>query len=308
MDVFDCTSTLPPRALNAVVAIGNFDAVHRGHQALLAKARHLADTKTVPLAVMTFEPHPRRLFRPDDPPFRVTPLAVKLDCLKNYSVDHVFVIPFNWNMAAMSAKQFVDDVLKSSIRPNAIVVGSDFHFGHNRSGSIEFLENNGIETHAVPLHHDEHHGVISATRIRGLIQSGHMDEVSMLLGWPWEIRGTVIHGDKRGREIGYPTANMRLEDTIHPAYGIYASLVQVEGDPTWHLAATNIGTRPMFETPVALVESYLLNYAGDLYGKIIRVRPTQKIRDEMKFESLEDLIEQIEKDCAVCKEILSKHH
>lgn len=304
MQVFDLSSPVPIDAQQAIVVIGNFDAVHLGHQFLLAEAKKIAEQKKLPLAVLTFEPHPRRLFRPDDAPFRITPIDVKLDKLQKHGVDIVYVCPFNWELAALSAQDFINQILKHKISPSEIIVGTDFHFGHNRTGNISTLQGAGFSVQCVDLKADSHRGVISATRIRGAIQAGHMDDANELLGWDWEIRGAVVHGNKRGREIGYPTANVNLGETIHPSYGVYATHVLIEGEDEWRMAATNIGIRPMFEVKTGLVEAHLLDYTGDLYDKIIRVRPVQKIRDEMKFNSINELIGQMDNDCIKIRGIL----
>jgi riboflavin kinase/FMN adenylyltransferase len=304
MRVFDLSSPVPADAQQAIVAIGNFDAVHLGHQFLLAEAKKISDMKKLPLAVLTFEPHPRRLFRPDDAPFRITPINVKLERLEKNAVDIVYICPFNWELAELSSTDFINQILKNKINPSSIVIGADFHFGHNRTGNADTLRAANLSVHAIDLKSDQHRGIISATRIRGNIQSGHMNEANELLGWEWEIRGTVIHGNKRGREIGYPTANVELHETIHPSYGIYATRVLIEGETEWRIAATNIGIRPMFEVKTGLVEAHLLDYTGDLYGKTIRIRPIQKIRDEMKFASLDELITQMGQDCEETRRIL----
>lgn len=280
-----------------VVAIGNFDAVHLGHKTLIEEAARLAKSQGKKLGVLTLEPHPRRLFRPDDPPFRITPLSVKARRLADLGVDTLYVLPFDWTTAELPATAFVDKIIKDQVKPAAIVIGEDFHFGHNRSGDKSTIEAAGIVCHEVALRTDPQHGIISATRIRGLIQSGHIDEANTLLGWEWAIEGCVEHGDQRGRELGYPTANMPLGETIHPSYGVYAALVQIEGESIWRAAATNIGIRPMFEAKVALVEAHILDYSGDLYGKGLIVKPLAKIRDEQKFSSLDELIAAIERDC-----------
>lgn len=301
---FNLSSPLPLQYRNAVVAIGNFDAIHRGHQMLLAQARAWATSLQTSLIVLTFEPHPRRLFRPDDLPFRVTPLAVKCERLREFGVDAVAVLPFDWDVAQQSAGDFMQLILRDALGARGIVVGHDFHFAHNRTGNVDMLRSCGFDVQAPALFIDERHGVISATRVRGLLQAGAIKEANDLLGWPWEIRGEVGHGDKRGRTIGYPTANVALGETIHPAYGVYATWVRVEGDEMWMKAATNIGIRPMFEVQIGLVEAYLLDFTGDLYGKTLHIRPVQKIRDEMKFASLDLLVAQIEQDCAAVRMIL----
>ncbi len=304
MRVFDLTTPLPEDARGAVVAIGNFDALHRGHHALLEIARKRALDQGRPFAVLTFEPHPRRLFRPDDPPFRVTPLPLKLDRLQTAKADLVFTLGFTWETAHLSADDFMNLILKEKLGAADLVIGADFHFGEGRSGSIATLREAGFHCTIIDQIKDAQSAVYSATRIRGLLQAGHIDEANALLGWKWEIRGIVERGDQRGRELGYPTANMKLGETIHPSYGVYATQVKIEGETEWRMSATNIGVRPMFAVPVAQLETYIFDFSGDLYGKTLRVRPVAKIRDEAKFNGLEELKNQIAKDCDECRKIL----
>jgi len=303
MRVFDLTMPVPRDAQDAVVIIGNFDAVHLGHQDLIKAARASHHKHC---AVLTFEPHPRRVFRKDDPPFRVTPSSVKLERLAATGVDIVYICPFDWDLAALSADDFIKTILKDKLSPAHIYIGEDFHFGHNRTGNAASITAHHIAVTTAPLKHDEHHSVISASRIRSALQEGHISDANQLLGWEWFIEGVVVHGNKRGREIGYPTANVELGETIHPSYGIYATMVQIEGETVWRAAATNIGIRPMFEVKTGLVEAFIFDYQGDLYGKTVRIRPIQKIRDEMKFNSLDELIIQMDKDCAKIREICAK--
>jgi riboflavin kinase/FMN adenylyltransferase len=287
---------------NSVLVIGNFDAVHLGHQYLLKVARDIAIQNNLKLSVLTFEPHPRRLFRPDDTPFRITPPALKLWRLEECAVDKVIICPFDWGLAEMSASQFMQGILQVSLGPSKIVVGEDFHFGMHRAGTIESLRHFGFDVLPISLTTDHNRGTISATRVRGLIQSGRIDEANGLLGWKWEIWGDVQHGDKRGRTIGYPTANLPLGETIHPAYGVYAGAVQINHDGPWHKCATNIGIRPMFESKIALVECHILDFDGDLYGQKLRFRPLFKIRDEAKFSNIEELVVQMERDCQIVRD------
>ncbi len=306
MQTYYLSDTIPNEARNAVAAIGNFDGLHRGHMALLEIARKRALDAGKAFAVLTFEPHPRRLFRPDDAPFRITPLPVKLQRLENSRADIIFVVNFDWETAHLSADDFICKILKGKLGLNEIVIGDDFRFGQNRSGSIETLQKAGFHCTTLGLIKDSSHAVYSATRVRGLLQAGNIREANALLGWNWEIQAKVEKGDQRGRELGYPTANMPLGETIHPAYGIYASLVQIEGEKGWRMAASNIGIRPMFEARVALVETFIFDFTGDLYGKTLRVRPVEKLRDEAKFDSLETLKLQMAKDCEKAREILSR--
>lgn len=304
MQVYNLTAPVPETAQRAVVAIGNFDAIHRGHHALLEIARKRALDLGRPFGVLTFEPHPRRLFRPDDPPFRITPLAVKLQRLEACKVDCTFVLNFDWDIAKLTATDFMQKILRDKLQTSDLVIGADFHFGQNRSGSIPTLQENGFHCTIIGPVKDAQSAIYSATRIRGLIQAGHIDEANALLGWDWEIQGIVQKGDQRGRELGYPTANVALGETIHPAYGIYATRVKIPGEKDWRMAATNIGIRPMFATPTALVESYILDFNGDLYDQTLRIRPVKKLRDEMKFESLDALKAQMAKDCEETFKIL----
>lgn len=219
-------------------------------------------------------------------------------------MDIIFCLPFTWDVASQPADQFIATILKEKLAPDTVVIGEDFHFGHNRGGNKQTMGDAGLNVVSIPLKTDSAHGIISATRIRGLIQSGHIDEANSLLGWSWVIEGKVRKGDQRGRELGYPTANIPLGETIHPAYGVYATWVKIEGETDWRMAATNIGIRPMFEVETALIEAHILDFSGDLYGKTILTRPVAKLRGEEKFDSLEALIAQIEKDCNACREIL----
>ena len=307
MLMFDLANPVPDDGKNAVIVIGNFDAVHCGHQMLIKTAQEFAASQKLPVAVLTFEPHPRRVFRADDPPFRVTPLPVKLERLEALGVDHVYVCPFNWELSALSADDFIQTILKNKLSPAHIFIGADFHFGQHRTGNAQTLIAAGIPTTTMTLKGDGHHSPISASRIRSAIQAGHIAEANELLGWEWFIEGTVEHGNKRGREIGYPTANVQLGETIHPSYGIYATMVQIEGETLWRPAATNIGIRPMFKVETGLVEAFIFDYTGDLYDKTIRVKPLRKIRDEMAFRCLDDLIIQMDKDCVEIRKICAAY-
>lgn len=302
----DCIESLESYTTqdDCVLTIGNFDGVHRGHQSLLARARQMADERGVKLAALTFEPHPRRLFRPDDPPFRITPAAVKARRLAACGVDVLFSLPFNWDFASQSADEFMARILTNGVRPAHIVVGYDFRFGQLRKGDADTLRQTGFEVSVIDEVGDEGEGPYSSSRVRQALRHGEISTANSILGWDWEIEGVVFKGDQRGRELGYPTANVRLEDTLHPSYGVYASRIQIEGDDTWHMAATNIGIRPMFEVSVGQVEAHILDFDADIYGKVVRVQPVQKIRGEARFNSLEDLIAQIEKDCDKTRTVL----
>ncbi len=304
METYSDIQSIPAEQQACVLVIGNFDAVHRGHQKLLAQASAIAKDKGHALGLLTFEPHPRRLFRPDDPPFRITPPAMKARLLEQNGIDVLFSLTFDWDFASQSPQAFIDAVLKSGIKPSHIVVGYDFCFGQLRKGTPQTLMDAGYEVSVIDKITDEEDDVISSSRIRQLLRSGKIHEANALLGWEWEIEGTVVHGDKRGRELGYPTANVLFGDTVHPAYGVYATRVLIEGETEWRGGATNIGIRPMFETETGLVETYIFDFDGDLYGKTLRIRPVQRLRGEAKFDSLQALTDQIALDCEQARNIL----
>jgi len=303
MQVFTDIADISENMRGAVVAIGNFDGVHRGHQAVLAQARDIAEQHGVPFGILTFEPHPRALFRPDEPPFRITPFAVKMDRLRGAGLDFVCSLPFDWDFASQSAADFIQNIIKDGLAPAHLVVGYDFCFGQLRKGKAEDFPAAGIETTIIP-EIAERGEKLSSSAVRQALRQGRLSDANAVLGWQWEMRGAIVKGDQRGRELGYPTANVPLGDGVHPAYGIYATMVQIEGEDEWRPSATNIGIRPMFEVPVAQVESFIFDFDRDIYGKILRVRPVKRLRGEAKFNSLDELITQMEKDCTQAREIL----
>lgn len=308
MRVIETLSNLPMDATDAIVVIGNFDGVHIGHQALLSRARSLAEELNKKLAVLTFEPHPRRLFRPDDPPFRITPVSTKHMRLQACGVDMVYSLPFDWDFASQSAEEFIQNVLTDGIVPAHIIVGDDFCFGQLRKGTAETLKDAGYEVTVVTKIKDTHGIDFSSSDIRQALRKGEIKKANEMLGWDWEMRGEIVKGDQRGRELGYPTANVQLQETLHPAYGVYATLVKLadEGDDApWMAAATNIGIRPMFELKIGQVEAHILDFDRDIYGKTLRIKPIKKLRGEAKFDSLDELITQIDKDCAATRSLLS---
>ena len=306
MHIFHTTDQITDIAKGNVVAIGNFDGVHKGHQTLLKKAAAIAAEKNVGLTVLTFEPHPRKLFRPDDPPFRITPSSLKLERLAESAADCVVELGFDWDFASQSPQDFIQHILKDALSAVHVVVGYDFCFGQLRKGTPETIEAAGIPTTALEKVCDDGDSALSSSRVRQALRHGKIDEANAILGWDWEIRGQVVKGDQRGRELGFPTANMSLGDTVHPGYGVYAVLARIEGEEEWHAAAANIGIRPMFEVPTAQVETYIFDFARDIYGKTLHVRPVEKLRGEAKFSSLDKLIEQMQKDCDQARTILHK--
>lgn len=300
---------ITPEQTGQVLVIGNFDGVHKGHQHLLARAKEIAKQNDLRFGVLTFEPHPRKLFRPDDKPFRITPEPVKNRRLAKSGADFVCTLEFNWDFASQGAEDFITHILDKGLKPQHIVVGHDFHFGQLRKGNADTIKQAGYDVSVIEQIGLDNNERISSTQVRSALRHGHIDQANQLLGWPWEIEGIVMRGDQRGRELGFPTANIHLNDTMHPAYGIYATLVQITNDgedAPWLPSATNIGIRPMFEVPTGQVETFIFDFDRDIYDCTLRVRPVTRLRGEAKFDTLDALIVQMNKDCDQAREILAK--
>lgn len=291
----------------AVVALGNFDGFHVGHQAVVGRAMERARAEGRPAMVCTFDPHPARLFKPDAPPFLLTTIAQRMDLFEAFGADAALALPFDRTMAAESPETFVREWLHDRLGAAAIVTGGDFTFGKNRAGDTDALARlaSDLGMHAETVDAVEADGAIaSSTRVRQHLQAGEMAAAARLLTRPFAIRGIVQHGDKLGRTIGYPTANLALGDYLRPAYGVYA----VRG----HLAdgrvldgAANLGIRPQFDPPKELLEPYFFDFAGDLYGQTITVELIARLRGEEKFDSLDALTAQIAADCDEARRILA---
>lgn len=304
MQIYEMYKNLPSEASGAIVAIGNFDGVHRGHQALLANARDIARKAGKKLAVLTFEPHPKRLFRPDEPPGRLTPPAAKAWRLREAGVDILYALNFDWDFASQSAGDFVKNILKEGLQAAHVIVGEDFRFGQLRKGKAKDIEAAGIPVASIGGVADESGQIYSSSLIRRALRQGKIAEANSMLGWEWEMRGEVVKGDQRGRELGFPTANFALGETIHPAYGVYAARVNIEGEREWRGAAVNIGIRPMFEIPEAEVESYIFDFNRGIYGRTLRVQPVKRLRSEAKFNSVDELKVQMKDDCDLVQKVL----
>ncbi len=295
----------------AVVAIGNFDGVHLGHQAVIGEAGRLARALGAPHAVLTFEPHPRQVFRPHDPPFRLTPFRVKSRRIEALGVDLLFTLHFDLAFAARSAEDFVETVLLKGLGARHVVVGYDFVFGHQRRGTPALLEERGATlgfgvTVVDPVAAGS--GVrYSSTAIRDHLVAGQPREAAALLGVPWEIEGRVERGDQRGRLIGFPTANLTLDDFLRPAAGVYAvrAGVEQEGRIEWHDAVANLGRRPTFGGSDLRLEAHLFDFTGDLYGRHLRVALIEYLRPERKFAGIEDLKAQIARDADEARTVLA---
>lgn len=291
----------------AVVAIGNFDGVHRGHRAVIDTAIARAKQLERPAAALSFEPHPRSYFRRHDPMFRLTDERTKLRLLAATGLDGCVVMAFNAKLAGLSAQDFIQEKLLRRLAASGVVIGFDFHFGKDRQGSPAFLVSEGARlgfcVDVVDPLEDEGRPVSSST-VRAALAAGRVVEAAELLGYPWFVTGEVLHGDKRGRGLGFPTANIRLDPACGLQHGIYAVRVGHEGRIINGVAS--FGRRPTFDNGAELLEVYLFDFAGDLYGKTIDVAFIGWIRPEMRFETAEALIKRIEDDCARAREALAR--
>jgi riboflavin kinase/FMN adenylyltransferase len=311
MRIFRHYRDVPDACKGAVVALGNFDGVHLGHQALIGEARRLAGERGVRLGVVAFEPHPQEFFHPSPESFRLTPFRAKARLIAELKADILYAITFDAEMAAKSARDFVLDVLVGGLGVNAIVVGEDFQFGKARSGNTMLLtEMGGEEGFGIRIFKPvtaSGHDKISSTQIRDALKQGQPDVAARLLGHYWSVEARVEHGDKRGRTIGFPTANMKLVDCIKPAFGIYAVRAKVLEDDrvvSTHDGVSSFGLRPMFEVDTPLLETYLFDFDGDLYGKHMAVELVAYLRPEVKLDGLDALKAQIAKDSDAARQAL----
>ena len=323
MRIFRHYDDVPLAFRGAVVAIGNFDGVHRGHRALIAEAKVQAEARRSPLAVLSFEPHPQEYFKllrqdggltPAGPEsFRLTPLRAKARLLSDLGVDALFALPFDGEMARRTPQDFVLNVLVNGLGISGVVVGHDFEFGQRRAGNLAVLsymgEMEGFSVTAFDTVTAAGDEKISSTLIRQLLKQAKPEEAARLLGHPWAVEARVEHGDARGRTMGFPTANMHLGHCLAPAFGVYAVRVNIlEGDRAVarHDGVANFGIRPMYQVNVPLMETHLFDFDGDLYGKYLSVELIAYIRPEAKFPDLNALIAQIRADAAKAREILAK--
>ena len=311
MKIITDTSTCPRPERGAVVTIGAYDGVHLGHRAVIAEVRRLAAERGCETAVVTFDRHPATIVRPDSAPKLLTDLDQKLELLEDTGVDYTLVIHFDRERSQESAEDFVHEVLAGCLNARAVVVGHDFHFGRGRAGNVSLLASMGGELgfDVLGLRLTEEDGeAISSTRIRGLIAGGDVAAAATLLGRAHQVRGTVRSGDKRGRELGFPTANVHVAgDTLLPADGIYAGWY-LRPDGRRHATAISLGRRPTFydDESESLLEAYLLDFDGDLYGEQARVEFVTHLRDEVRFDSVEALIEQMHADAAEARAALGQ--
>ena len=298
---------LPASLVGSVAAIGNFDGLHRGHQAVLQEAITLARRLKRPATLLTFDPHPRLFFRPDADLFRLTPGDLKLAVAAKLGLDGALVLPFDAELAATSAADFVKGRLAQQLHLSGVVVGHDFHFGRGREGSPSSIVALGNAAGLiVEIVHPFTDGgePVSSSAIRDRLRAGDVAGAARLLGYRWIVRSVVRHGEKRGRELGYPTANLRLEPDCALRHGIYAVRMAVDG--VVHGGVASYGRRPTFDNGAPLLEVHLFDFAGDLYGKAADVEFVAWIRGEEKFSGIEPLIAQMDRDSAVARAALAE--
>jgi len=311
MKIFRHHRDVPDAYKGAIVAVGNFDGVHRGHQALIGEARRIAEERGACLGVLAFEPHPQEFFRPSPESFRLTPFRTKARLIAEQGADVMYALAFDAEMAVRPAQDFVMEVLVESLGVGGVVVGADFQFGKARAGNATVLSYMGeMEGFGVTVFEPvaaEGQDKISSSRIRDALKAGRPEEAAHLLGHWWAVEARVEHGDKRGRTIGFPTANMRLDHTLKPAYGVYAARATIIEDdkPVGTFdGVANFGIRPMFEIDVPLLETYLFDFDGDLYGKHLAVELVAYLRPEAKLAGLDALKAQIAVDSAAARAAL----
>ena len=303
----DHRDPMPDALRGAVIALGNFDGFHLGHQAVAGEAIRWAQAEGRPSIIATFDPHPVRFFRPDVPPFRLTTLEQRHELYLAAGATAMLVFHFDAELAGTSAEDFIQRILIDRFGAHGVVTGGDFTFGKGAKGNVDLLRTLGGELGLQPrvvTAVSEGEEVVSSSRIRAALRDGDPQLAARLLTRPFAIRGTVEHGDKRGRTIGYPTANLGVENYLRPKYGIYAVTGRILATGQVLQGAANIGIRPQFEPPKELLEPFFFDFSGDLYGQEIEVAFHHYLRGEAKFDSLDALVAQMDKDCAEARRLL----
>lgn len=309
--IYYSENAIPDELRGAVIALGNFDGFHRGHQVVAKTARDWASKEGRPLIIATFDPHPVRYFRPDTPPFRLTTLEQRQQLFADAGAAAMLVFSFNAALASTSAEDFIAKLLVDRFGAFGIVTGEDFTFGKGAKGDIKLLHGYGamvgLSAKSVkPVGDDpQENNVISSSRIRKALQEGDAQSAMQLLSRPFTIKGEVIHGDKNGRLLGYPTANIELNQYLRPKYGIYAVKGRLADGRILHGAA-NLGMRPSFDPPKELLEPYFFDFNEDLYDQEIEVELHHFLRGEVKFDNLDDLKVQMRQDCKEAKILLDQ--
>ncbi len=305
---------IPAQIKGSVLALGNFDGFHRGHQVVVATAGRLAKRLNASLSVMTMEPHPRTFFAPDQEAFRITPATEKAQILAEFGIDSLLELPFGKATSSMTAEEFMQKILVDALDVKGVVVGYDYHFGQKRSGNVETLQAFGAEkgfevvvVEPVSIGVEGAAGeVYSSTLVRQALKNGEVRRAAALLGHWWTHSSIVQKGDQRGRTIQFPTANLSFGDSIVPKFGVYAVRATVgEDQNTIYSGVANIGVRPTFDKTDVLLEVHLFDFKEDIYDQSLNVEFVSFIRPEQKFDGLDSLKTQITKDCGVAKTVLA---
>jgi len=311
MQIIRNLENVPENLRRGVVVLGNFDGVHRGHQAVIGCGADIASGDGAPLVVLTFEPHPRSFFRPHDPPFRLTPFHNKAHHIEALDVDALMALTFDENLSHLGGEAFIDRVIVEGLAAKHVVTGQDFRFGHQRSGDTALLEmkaeTGGYAVTMVAPVASADAEIYSSSHIREQLESGKPGHAAAMLGRPFEIEGKVEHGDKRGRTLGFPTANIDIGDYIRPARGVYAIRAGLEenGAIRWMDGVANFGNRPTIGGDSLLLEVHLFDFDSEIYGDILRIALIEYLRPEIKFDGLDALKAQIEDDGATARRVLT---
>lgn len=300
-------SACPADIRDGFVAIGNFDGVHRGHQSVLRAVLDGAKDTGAPAGVMSFEPHPRTVFRPEEPVFRITPSLERREVLDACGLDFLVEVPFDRAFAALTAEDFVNHALVDRLAVRHVVVGFDFRFGAGRTGTAETLidmgRRRGFDVTVMPAYAGADDTAVSSSAIRRLLEAGNVTAAADALGYRWFATGKVHHGEKRGRDLGFPTANMRLSPDCRLAHGVYA--VRMRADGVVRAGVASYGRRPQFDNGAALLETFVFDFSGDLYGRGVSVEFVESLRPERKFESVQALVGQMNADAETARTITS---
>jgi riboflavin kinase/FMN adenylyltransferase len=310
MRVFRDIDSLPEQAKGAVVALGNFDGVHLGHRAILQETRQRAKALETTPAVLTFEPHPREFFAPNKPRLRLSNLAHKLELLAECGIEHVFVLRFNATLAATRAEDFISRILTEKLAARHVITGHNFFFGKDRKGNKALLEQAaqqgkfGYKACAPVV--NEQGEVVSSSAIREALAAGDLVTARAMLGRNYGLRAHVIHGEKRGRTIGFPTMNLPLAQLFTPRFGVYAVRFRFGGESAWHEGIANLGVKPTFGGNQPLLEVHGFDFSADMYGWLLHVELLNFIREEKKFSGIESLRAQIQMDCQSAKILLKE--
>ncbi|MDB2415235.1 bifunctional riboflavin kinase/FAD synthetase [Rickettsiales bacterium] len=305
MEIIFDYQNIPEKAKKSVAALGNFDGFHKGHKTIIDNCHNIARAKNTPTSIITFEPHPVSLFKPDSEPFRITTFEQKAALIEKCGVDYLFCMKFDKGFSNISADDFIEKILIGDLDVSHVVIGYDFIFGHNRQGNAEFLKER-LDAHNIGFSQLEAIGssdiTYSSSKVREYIKVGDLSKVRQILGHNFKISGKIIKGDQRGRQIGFPTANIELGSYVRPARGVYAIKVEIEGN--LHIGVANFGIRPSFDGNKELLEVHIFDFSEDIYGIDIEVELVDYIREEKRFENIESLISKIKEDCNRAKAIL----